>query len=44
MGNRYTEPKDDSYAREWHVNHGTDVDMTTTALGLLVKTTHFPRG
>jgi len=42
VGNRYTEPKEDSYACELRVNHGTDVDMT--ALGLLVRTTHFPRG
>ncbi|MGY9069145.1 Uma2 family endonuclease [Streptomyces sp. TR1341] len=39
----YTEPKEDSYACELRVNYGTDVDMTTTALGLLIKTAHFPR-
>ncbi|MGW1158743.1 Uma2 family endonuclease [Streptomyces sp. NPDC002513] len=39
----YTEPKEGDYACELRVNYGTDVDMTTTPLGLTLQTDDFPR-
>ncbi|MGJ5755048.1 Uma2 family endonuclease [Streptomyces puniciscabiei] len=39
----YTQPKDGDYVSELTVTFGTDVDMTTTALGLTLKTDEFPR-
>nr|BFD84189.1 Uma2 family endonuclease [Streptomyces sp. Xyl84] len=39
----YTEPKEDRYACELRVEYGSDVDMTTTPLGLTLKTDAFPR-
>ncbi|MEU9053831.1 Uma2 family endonuclease [Streptomyces sp. NPDC048384] len=39
----YTEPKDGDYRSELRVEYGTDVDMTTTPLGLTLNTDDFPR-
>ncbi|MFD5265345.1 Uma2 family endonuclease [Streptomyces sp. NPDC058335] len=39
----YTEPKDGGYQCEPRVDYGTDVDLTTTALDLTLKTDTFPR-
>ncbi|WP_329135460.1 Uma2 family endonuclease [Streptomyces sp. NBC_00670] len=39
----YTEPKNGDYTCELRVDYGGDVDMTTTPLGLLLKTDNFPR-
>jgi Uma2 family endonuclease len=39
----YTQPKDGEYLTELSVTFGSDVDMTTTALDLTLKTDEFPR-
>jgi Uma2 family endonuclease len=39
----YTQPKDGDYVSELTVLFGADVDMTTTDLGLTLKTEEFPR-
>lgn len=39
----YTQPKDGEYVSELSVVFGTDVDMTTTPVGLTLKTDEFPR-
>ncbi|MFE7271313.1 Uma2 family endonuclease [Streptomyces sp. NPDC057623] len=39
----YTQPKDGEYITETSVTFGGDVDMTTTLLGLTLKTDEFPR-
>ncbi|MGW0869765.1 Uma2 family endonuclease [Streptomyces sp. NPDC002740] len=39
----YTQPKDGEYVSELSVTFGTDVDLTTTPLGLTLKTDEFPR-
>ncbi|KOU77695.1 hypothetical protein ADK57_02325 [Streptomyces sp. MMG1533] len=39
----YTQPKDGEYLSELSVAFGADVDMTTTLLGLTLKTDEFPR-
>ncbi|MFF9124505.1 Uma2 family endonuclease [Streptomyces sp. NPDC014889] len=39
----YTEPKEGSYTCELRVDYGTDVDMSTTPLGLVLRTDEFPR-
>jgi Uma2 family endonuclease len=39
----YTQPKDGDYRSELTVAFGTEVDMTTTLLGLTLKTDEFPR-
>ncbi|MEV0640250.1 Uma2 family endonuclease [Streptomyces sp. NPDC050619] len=39
----YTQPKKGEYLSELSVAFGTDVDMTTTPLGLTLKTDEFPR-
>ncbi|MFF9277831.1 Uma2 family endonuclease [Streptomyces griseosporeus] len=39
----YTQPKDGDYVSELTVTFGTDVDMTTTHLGLTLRTDEFPR-
>ncbi|PAZ13527.1 hypothetical protein CLM62_24510 [Streptomyces sp. SA15] len=39
----YTQPKNGDYASELTVVFGTDVDMTTTHLGLTLSTDEFPR-
>ncbi|MFC9286084.1 Uma2 family endonuclease [Streptomyces sp. NPDC057052] len=39
----HTEPKDGAYQCELRVDYGTDVDLTTTALNLTLKTDTFPR-
>jgi len=39
----YTQPKDGDYIAETTVAFGADVDMTTTLLGLTLKTDEFPR-
>lgn len=39
----YSQPKDGEYVSELTVAFGADVDMTTTALGLTLKTDEFPR-
>ncbi|MFJ1732416.1 Uma2 family endonuclease [Streptomyces sp. NPDC088254] len=39
----YTQPKDGEYLSELSVVFGTDVDMTSTPLGLTLKTDKFPR-
>ncbi|MFE8947551.1 Uma2 family endonuclease [Streptomyces sp. NPDC007856] len=39
----YSQPKDGEYVSELTVTFGADVDMTTTALGLTLKTDEFPR-
>ncbi|MFI6491324.1 hypothetical protein [Streptomyces sp. NPDC050564] len=40
---RGTQPKDGDYFVEMTVTFGGDVDMTTTPLGLTLKTDEFPR-
>ncbi|MFG2474046.1 Uma2 family endonuclease [Streptomyces fagopyri] len=40
----FTQPKDGDYVTETTVAFGGEVDMTTTLLGLTVKTDDFPRG
>ncbi|WAZ22467.1 Uma2 family endonuclease [Streptomyces cinnabarinus] len=40
----YTQPKDGEYLTETSVTFGSDVDMSTTPLGLTLKTDEFPRG
>ncbi|MFJ8946451.1 Uma2 family endonuclease [Streptomyces sp. NPDC102395] len=39
----YTQPKDGEYLSELSVVFGADVDMTSTPLGLTLKTDEFPR-
>ncbi|MFF4502898.1 Uma2 family endonuclease [Streptomyces sp. NPDC001401] len=39
----YTQPKSGEYVSELSVTFGTEVDMTTTHLGLALKTDEFPR-
>ena len=39
----FTQPKDGEYVSELSVTFGTDVDMTSTVLGLTLKTDEFPR-
>ncbi|MGW2718193.1 Uma2 family endonuclease [Streptomyces sp. NPDC001492] len=39
----YTQPKDGEYVVELSVAFGGDVDMTTTLVGLTLKTEEFPR-
>ncbi|GAA3844761.1 Uma2 family endonuclease [Streptomyces coacervatus] len=39
----YTQPNDGEYLTELSVTFGADVDMTTTHLGLTLKTDDFPR-
>lgn len=39
----YTQPKDGEYVVELSVTFGGDVDMTTTLVGLTLKTDDFPR-
>ncbi|MFE0328630.1 Uma2 family endonuclease [Streptomyces sp. NPDC058960] len=39
----YTQPKDGEYVSELSIAFGADVDMTTTPLGLTLKTDDFPR-
>ncbi|MFI9602877.1 Uma2 family endonuclease [Streptomyces sp. NPDC052043] len=39
----YTEPKEGSYTCELRVDYETDVDMSTTPLGLTLRTDEFPR-
>jgi Uma2 family endonuclease len=39
----FTQPKDGEYVSELSVAFGVDVDMTTTHLGLTLKTDEFPR-
>lgn len=39
----HTQPKDGEYLSELSVTFGTDVDMTTTLLGLTLRTDEFPR-
>jgi Uma2 family endonuclease len=39
----YTQPKDGDYISELTVLFGADIDMTTTRLGLTLKTDEFPR-
>ncbi|MET8559198.1 Uma2 family endonuclease [Streptomyces flaveolus] len=39
----YTEPKKAEYTCELRVAYGTDVDLTTTPLRLVLKTADFPR-
>lgn len=39
----YTQPKDGDYISEQTLTFGADVDMTTTVLGLTLKTDEFPR-
>ncbi|MPY64406.1 Uma2 family endonuclease [Streptomyces spongiae] len=39
----YTQPKDGEYLSELSVVFGADIDMTTTLLGLTLKTDEFPR-
>ncbi|AOR33658.1 hypothetical protein BFF78_23640 [Streptomyces fodineus] len=39
----YTQPKDGEYVSELTVTFGADIDMTTTPLGLTLKTDEFPR-
>lgn len=38
----YTQPKDGEYLAELTVAFGTDVDMTSTPLGLTLRTDEFP--
>ncbi|MEV7982104.1 Uma2 family endonuclease [Streptomyces sp. NPDC086519] len=38
----YTHPKGDTYTTETRVDFGTAVDLTTTAVGLTLKTDEFP--
>jgi Uma2 family endonuclease len=39
----YTQPKDGDYISELTVLFGADIDMTTTRLGLTLRTDEFPR-
>ncbi|MER6628285.1 Uma2 family endonuclease [Streptomyces sp. NPDC000987] len=39
----YTQPKEGEYVSELSIAFGADVDMTTTHLGLVLKTDAFPR-
>jgi Uma2 family endonuclease len=39
----YTQPKDGDYVIDASVTYGGDVDLTTTHLGLTLKTDEFPR-
>jgi Uma2 family endonuclease len=39
----HTQPKDGEYLSELSVTFGADVDMTTTLVGLTLKTDEFPR-
>ncbi|MPY51279.1 Uma2 family endonuclease [Streptomyces acidicola] len=39
----FTQPKDGDYVSELSVAFGADIDMTTTLLGLTLKTDEFPR-
>lgn len=39
----YTQPKGGEYVSELSVTFGTDIDLTTTPLGLTLKTDEFPR-
>lgn len=39
----YTQPEDGDYVSELTVAFGADVDMTTTHLGLTLRTDEFPR-
>ncbi|SNX62033.1 Uma2 family endonuclease [Streptomyces sp. TLI_55] len=39
----YTQPKDGEYLTELSVTFGSDIDMTSTPLGLTLKTDEFPR-
>jgi Uma2 family endonuclease len=39
----HTQPKDGEYLSELSVGFGADVDMTTTLLGITLKTDKFPR-
>ncbi|MGV9450142.1 Uma2 family endonuclease [Streptomyces sp. NPDC003635] len=39
----YTQPKDGEYVAEFSIAFGADLDMTTTPLGLTLKTDGFPR-
>ncbi|MGW0822138.1 Uma2 family endonuclease [Streptomyces sp. NPDC002845] len=39
----FTQPKDGDYVSDLSITYGGDVDMTTTPLGLTVKTDEFPR-
>lgn len=39
----YTEPKKGEYTCEMRVDYGTDADLTTTPLGLTLRTDDFPR-
>ncbi|QKW07216.1 Uma2 family endonuclease [Streptomyces sp. NA04227] len=39
----FTEPKDDGYTQELRVPFGTDLDLSRTALGLVLHTGDFPR-
>ena len=39
----YTEPKDGDYENRTPVDFGTDIDLTGTVVGLVLKTDDFPR-
>ncbi|MBZ9643048.1 Uma2 family endonuclease [Streptomyces sp. PSKA30] len=39
----FTQPKDGDYVSDTSITYGGDVDMTTTHLGLVLKTDEFPR-
>ncbi|MBA2947178.1 Uma2 family endonuclease [Streptomyces himalayensis] len=39
----FTQPKDGEYMSDTSISYGVDVDMTTTPLGLSLKTDEFPR-
>ncbi|MFC5220858.1 Uma2 family endonuclease [Streptomyces coerulescens] len=39
----FTQPKDGDYMSDASIMYGADVDMTTTLLGLTLKTDEFPR-
>lgn len=39
----FTQPKDGDYVSDTSITYGGDVDMTTTFLGLTLKTDKFPR-
>lgn len=39
----FTQPKDGDYVSDTSITYGGDVDMTTTLLGLTLKTEEFPR-
>ncbi|MDO0913956.1 MULTISPECIES: Uma2 family endonuclease [unclassified Streptomyces] len=40
----FTQPKDGDYMSDTSITYGGDVDMTSTLLGLTLKTDEFPRG